>query len=239
MPLSPVEAVVAVTAIIVGAIVQGSVGFGAALVAAPVLMLLDRAFIPGPMMLSGLTLAVVMTWREWQSVDLSVAWAIGGRMVGIVPAILALGIVSDTMFSILFATLILLAVGLSVRGWRLNRSPWNVFLTGIVSGFAGTLASIGGPPLGLLYQHEDGKRLRGTIAFYFVIGGIMSLTALWLAGHFGMRELVLAGVLIPGMLVGYLLSHLTAPLLDAGRTRPAVLIVSATMAGVVLVRAMW
>ena len=160
-------------------------------------------------------------------------------MFGIAPAIVALGSLSDTWFSIFFATLIFLAVGLSVSGWRLPVTPRNLFFSGIISGFGGTLASVGGPPMGLLYQHEESKRMRGTIAFYFAVSGVMSLTALWMFGHFGRRELTLASVLVPGMLVGYLLSNFTAPLLDVSRTRPIVLMLSVAIATLVLCRAMW
>jgi hypothetical protein len=74
---------------------------------------------------------------------------------------------------------------------------------------------------------------------FFVFGGILSLTALSLAGHFGKHELLLAAILLPGVLVGFLLSHFTAPLLDAKTTRPAVLAVSCLAGLVVLGRAIW
>ena len=240
VPLSPIEIAIALTAIVAGVVVQGSVGFGAGLVAAPVLLIVDQDFVPGPMLAANLSIAVLMGWHEWRAIDWKGAGiALGGRSLGMFPAVLAFGALSATAFSCIFAALILLAVLLSLAGWTIRPTPRNTFLVGIVSGFPGTFASMGGPPMGLLYQNEPGSRIRATLAVFFVFGGILSLMALSLAGHFGKHQLLLAAVLLPGVFVGFLLSHFTAPLLDAQKTRPAVLIVSCLAALVVLGRAIW
>ena len=155
------------------------------------------------------------------------------------PAVLAFGALSATTFSCIFAALILLAVLLSLAGWTIRPTPRNTFLVGTVSGFTGTFASMGGPPMALLYQNEPGSRLRATLAVFFVVGGILSLTALSFVGHFGKYQLLLTAILLPGVFVGFLLSRLTAPFLDAKNTRPAVLIVSCLAALVVLGRVIW
>lgn len=239
MPVTPTEAAVAFAIVTLGSVVQGSVGFGAAMVSGPVLLLLDRAFIPGPMLSAGMTLAILMSWREGHAVDRpGVAMALGGRAIGLVPAVLLVGMLSDAVFSMVFAALVLTAVVLSIAGWHVRPTLRNALVAGTISGFTGTLAAIGGPPMAILYQHEAGERIRGTIAVYFVVGGMLSLTALALAGHYGRQELALTAVLLPGVLTGFLLSHFTAPLLDAGHTRPAVLIVSTATAIVVIFRAL-
>jgi uncharacterized membrane protein YfcA len=238
VPITPVEVIAAFVAVTVGAVVQGSVGFGAALVAAPVLLLLDRAFLPGPMLLAGILLAVLMSRRDWQSVDRrGVGIALVGRALGLVPAVLLVGALSDAAFSMVCAMIILAAVAVSVAGWHVAPTMRNTFIAGTISGFTGTLASMGGPPMALLYQHEAADKLRGTIALYFVLGGLLSLSALTVTGHFGHHELALAAVLVPGIVLGFLLSRFTAPLLGPRRMRPAVLIVSAATAVLVLLRA--
>jgi len=240
VPLSPIEIAIALTAIVAGAVVQGSVGFGAGLIAAPVLLIIDQDFVPGPMLAASWSIAVLMGWHEWRAIDWKGAGiALGGRTLGMFPAALALGALSASAFSCIFATLILLAVFLSLVGWTIQPTSRNTFLVGMVSGFTGTFASMGGPPMGLLYQNEPGSRLRATLAVFFVFGGILSLTALSLTGHFGKHQLLLAAILLPGTFVGFFLSRFTAPLLDAKTTRPAVLIVSCLSALVVLGRAIW
>ena len=41
-----------------------------------------------------------------------------------------------------------------------------------------TAAGLGGPPVALVYQRANGLRLRGTLAAYFIVGTVMSLSAL-------------------------------------------------------------
>jgi uncharacterized membrane protein YfcA len=98
-----------------------------------------------------------------------------------------------------------------------------------------TAAGLGGPPVALVYQRETGVRLRGTLAAYFIVGTVLSLVALAWAGRFGAEEIRLSAVLIPGTVLGYLLSHPAAAYLDSGRTRVAVLVVSALAAVSVIV----
>jgi len=90
----------------------------------------------------------------------------------------------------------------------------------------------------LVYQHETGARLRGTLSGYFVIGGLMSIAALAVAGLFGKEDLVLSALLVPGILAGFAVSRWTRHWADRGATRPLVLILSFASATFVLVRAL-
>jgi uncharacterized membrane protein YfcA len=98
-----------------------------------------------------------------------------------------------------------------------------------------TAAGLGGPPVALVYQRQPGLRLRGTLAAYFIVGTVFSLVALAWAGRFGIEEMRLSGLLIPGTVLGYFLSRPAAAYLDGGRTRAAVLAVSALAAVSVIV----
>jgi hypothetical protein len=97
-----------------------------------------------------------------------------------------------------------------------------------------TAAGLGGPPVALVYQHESGVRLRGTLAAYFIVGTALSLISLAWVGRFGAEEMRLSVLLIPGTVIGYFLSRPAAAYLDAGRTRAAVLVVSALAAVTVI-----
>ena len=101
---------------------------------------------------------------------------------------------------------------------------WPVLLawTEAVSGFMATAAGLGGPPVALVYQHETGLRLRGTLAWSFIIGTIVSLLALAWAGRFEREELRLSFLLIPGTGCGYFMSRPAAAYLTAGiQERPS------------------
>src|SRR5438034_6678902 len=54
--VTPLQVLLAALAMAVGALVQGAVGFGASLVAAPLLVLVDVRLVPGPIGIASLTL---------------------------------------------------------------------------------------------------------------------------------------------------------------------------------------
>jgi uncharacterized membrane protein YfcA len=224
----------------VGSLLQGSIGFGLAVVAAPILLLIDPRFVPAPMMLAAVFLVILIALRERRDVIVrDVALATVGRIIGTLPAAYALTILPAKIYEMVFAGLILLAVGLSAFGWHTRRTALNVVIAAILSGFIGTISSVGGPALAMMYQHESGPRIRGTISAIFTIGTTISLAALWWVGRFGAVELTLGLSLLPGVLAGFVLSRYTARRLDRAHIRPAVLAISAFSAVVVALRALW
>jgi uncharacterized membrane protein YfcA len=107
---------------------------------------------------------------------------------------------------------------------------------GWVSGVTGTATSIGGPPLALLYQHRPGPQVRSTLAVYFIFGATLSLVGLGLGGALHTRDLALAAVLAPFLLVGSAAARPVRARIDVGHTRTAVLAVCAASAIALLVR---
>ncbi len=240
MPLPLTQILLAVAAVTVGATLQGTIGFGLGLVAVPLLVLIDPRFIPAPLLLASVVLTVMLTRREWQSVRFrDLGWAIAGRMVGIACAVAALLLISPDRLTLFFGVLILLMVGLTASGLHLPPSPGALLGAGTLSGFGGTAVSIGGPPMALVFQKESGARLRGTLSAFFVVGISMSLVGLRVAGRLGRTELLLALCLLPGILLGYLISRHTARVLDRGYTRRAVLAVSGIAGLVVILKQVW
>jgi uncharacterized membrane protein YfcA len=218
--------------------VQGSIGFGAGLLAAPVLLLIDPAFAPAPMLVSNLVLTMLVARREWSSVDFhALRFIVGGRLVGTILAAGVLAKISGAGFDLLFGMLVLIAVVLSLLGGGYPRSPRNLSIAGIASGLMGTLSSIGGPPVALVYQGTDPSRFRATLGVHLIVGATLSLIAVWSVGRFGTTELMLAGVLIPAALTGFWLSRFGIDLVEAGHIRWAVLVLSTLSALVILSRA--
>jgi uncharacterized membrane protein YfcA len=222
--VSPPEIVVITIAVVVGACVQGSVGFGFGLIAAPVAALVDGRFVPGPLLFSGVILAVLVAMRERGALDwLGIRWAVAGRIPGTLLGAWAVAALPERGLVILFASAVLAAVALSLAGWTLQPDPPTLLGAGATSGFMGTVTSIGGPPMALVYQRHTGAQLRATLALFFLIGAAFSLFVLYVAGQFGEEELRLGLLLLPGMLAGFALSRLAARVLDRGYTRVAVL----------------
>jgi uncharacterized membrane protein YfcA len=219
------------------ACLQGSIGFGFALVAAPILVLIDPSFVPGPVMVNAAVLTTFIFLRERQSVDLTpVRWAVLGNLLGTTVAGTALSFVSAYGFSLLFSIVVLAAVVLSVMGFHPRVTQRNATVAGVASGFMGTTSSIGGPPMAILFQAERGAVLRGNLSAYFLCSTLIGLSMLAFIGRFGKIEIELAQRLLPGLLFGFVLSLRTSRLLDGGAVRPLVLALSSAAAIVILIR---
>jgi uncharacterized membrane protein YfcA len=236
--LSPLEVVLAVVVIAIGAAVQGGVGFGMNVIAAPILAVLDPDFVPGPAIVAAVILTVLVARREREHIDRrGVGWALAGRVPGTVAGALLVAAIPERGVTVTVGCAVLLAVALTVSGIRLRPDRPTLLVAGAVSGFASTVSSVGGPPMAVVYANEPGPVIRGTLSFIFVIGGVMSLGALIAVGDFGRTEAILSVLLlVPGTL-GFLASKRLAAHLDAGTTRNAVLAVAVLGAVIALGKA--
>jgi uncharacterized protein len=228
----------AATAIVAaGASVQGVMGFGLGLVAAPVLVMLDPDLVPGPLLFVGVPLTILVATRERGALDLrGIRWALLGRIPGTVAGSFAVAALPEGPLVVLLGVVVLTAVTMSVAGWHVRPTNGTLVTAGAASGFMGTATSIGGPPMAIVYQRHTGPQLRATLAAYFVVGASVSLVMLAVAGEFRGDELRDGIVLLPGVIAGFAASSALARLLDRGHTRTAVLTFSAMSATVLILR---
>jgi uncharacterized protein len=230
------EALLVTLAIAAGSALQGAVGFGGNLLAAPFLLLIDPAYVPGPALVGTLALNVLMAWRESGHSDWrEVTWALVGRVPGTLAGVVALALLPGDDIELFFGCMLLVAVGLSALDWTVRPTPRVLVGAGTASGFMATTVAVGGPPLALVYQRATGPVIRSTLAKYFVVGIAFSILALAVGGQFPAEDVDLGLLLIPGTVLGFALSRPLASRLDRGWTRPAVLVLSAISAAVVLV----
>jgi uncharacterized membrane protein YfcA len=236
-PLTPIKLLAACAVVTIGSALQGSVGIGLGLLAAPILVLIDPSLVPGPILCCGLALTGLMSYRERQAMDVSgLKWGLVGRLLGTIVAVVVLTNVPQKEMTLALGTLVLFAVALSASGLHVNPTMWTLISAGVLSGFMGTTSNTGGPPIALLYQNAPGARLRSTISGFFVLGTTISLLALVAVGRFGRYEFRSALALLPGVLIGFILSARTLPMLDRGYTRAAILTVSAVSGAIVILR---
>jgi uncharacterized membrane protein YfcA len=215
----------------VGALVQGSVGFGLNLIAAPVLALVDPGLVPGPALASAFVLTLLIARRERASIDVrGVRLAMIGRVPGTILAAVAISSLPQRGLAVFFALLVLAAVAMSASRWHFRPTTRTLLGAGALSGFMGTATSIGGPPIALVYQREQGPTIRATLSGYFVLGSILSMAVLAVIGEFGGREIGATAALVPGLVCGFLVSRRTTRLLDRGLARPAILLESTASA---------
>ncbi len=235
----PIGLAIAFAVVLFGSAVQGAAGFGLGLIAAPILLLLDPRWVPGPLMAAGFGLTILVAYRERADIDMmGLRFAFVGRTIGTVAAALLLTALSAKAFDVVFGGLVLLGVGLSLLGTRISPTPGHAVSAGLLSGFMGTISSIGGPPLALLYQREGGPRLRATLAALFVTGNAISIAALAWIGRFGVVEIGLSGLLFPAALLGFAAAGWLRSVVDRAGVRPLVLALSAASATAVLVKAL-
>jgi uncharacterized protein len=221
----------------VGAVVQGSVGLGLGLVAAPVTALVEPSLMPGLMLWLAVGLPMVTLLHDRRDVDWrGLAWALPARVPGTAVGVIVVAWLADRTLGIVVGVMVLIAVGLTLWTIRVPVNRRTLVTAGCVSGVTGTATSIGGPPLALLYQHRPGRQVRSTLAVYFIFGASLSLAGLWLGGALHLRDLVLAAVLAPFLLLGFAAAGPVRGRIDVGHTRKAVLAVCAASAIALLVR---
>jgi uncharacterized membrane protein YfcA len=232
--LVTILAVLAV-AVAAGAVIQGSIGFGYALLAVPAMALVLPWAVPVTPLLLALPMTVLMSAREWRSIDTGGFVLItAGRLVGTVAGVALLVLAPKGWLSTLTGLLIVAAALGSFLTPNFEVNDRARIAGGVASGVVGTVAALGGTPLALVYQDRSGPELRSTLAISFVVGILMSLAGLWLAGKVEARHAVLALELLPCLLGGLWASHWVVERLDERWLRPAVL-AFATVAGVVIV----
>lgn len=221
----------------IGSSIQGTVGFGANMLAAPVLAVIEPEALPATLMLLVIVLALPMVQRERAEVDWqAVRWLMIGRVPGtILGSVVVVAVTADTL-SVLAGAAVLLAVAISVVSASVPVTRASTIATGVASGAMGTATSIGGPPLALLYQHREGPRLRATLAATFVFGTVLSLAALAVAGAVAGWHLALALALLPGTVFGVVISSRLTHRVDGAWLRPLVLALASLVALVAVVR---
>jgi uncharacterized membrane protein YfcA len=192
--------------VLLASVVQTSTGMGFALIAMPLLALISLEFVPGPMLFVNLFLALFML-NDGRSyiVRREITFLLPTILIGTVIGAGVLMQFEQGTLGILFASLILLSVFISLFVRALPLSSPNLVFCGVAVGIMGTSAGLPGAPLVVLYQNESMEKTRPTMALVFAFAYITSLTALAFTGAFSIR-LALDGLfLLPGLVFGFML----------------------------------
>lgn len=191
-------------AVIFAAIIQSSSGIGFGLIAAPVLLLIDPKFVPGTVIFLGTTVSFLSAARDMRHINRSYVIAgITGRLPAAIVAASLVASLSQTLFQIIFACLILFAVALSLFGPAFRPSVPRIAMAGVLSGFMGTLTSVGAPPFALAMQNMPANQLRATMNAVLMLGACISLGSLAIFGSFGWADMVRGIALMPAVLLGF------------------------------------
>lgn len=235
--LGTVSVVVVLAAVVLGAFVQSAVGIGLGLVAAPVVTLVAPQLMPGGMLMVVVLLPLVTLARERADIDWrGLGWAFPARVLGTAVGVWVVASVDDRQLGLAVGAMVLAAVLLTWRTVVVPVNPGSLSAAGFVSGITGTASSIGGPPLALLLQHRAPRQIRTTLAVSFLLGSLLSLAGLGLAGELQRDELLFATAAVPALVVGFASSGPLCRQLPADVVRALVLLVSGASALALLVR---
>ena len=130
------------------------------------------------------------------------------------------------------ATVLAAAVSLVAPSLKPNRGVH--VAVGVVTGITETATGIGGPPLALAYQHRPAPTVRATIALCFLMGELVSIVLLAVAGHPILSQIGEAVRFAPALLLGAVLSKATHRYLNDVALRRFVLLFAA-VSGCVLI----
>jgi len=221
--------------VLLGGMVQGSIGFGLNLVVVPVLAVLIPGSVPGSMVLISMPMTLFMLLREHHAIDwLGVRWIAVGRIPGTVLGVLIVTALADAQLAIMVGVVILLGVFASLVHPGFAVHPRSAAVVGTICGVTGTAAGVDGPPIALLYQRAEPHTLRATLATCFLIGGAVSGTALAISGKLTGEQLQLTAILLGPMLLGLGLSRFVLHRIPPAALRPIVL-GFATIAGLIAI----
>jgi uncharacterized protein len=226
--LSLLEAAIAVLVVTVGSAVQAAVGIGLALLSVPVLALIDIHFVPGPMLMAGVIVALCTALRDREAIhgpDLT--FALAGLAAGTLAGAAALKIMTGTTeLRRLFGALVLLAIAISLLRPRVEPTRRALLLGGTASGVMGTMIGIHGPPISLVFQNARPELARSLLGGFFAVAYCGTLLVLAISGLFGAREIELGVLLIPGSVAGLAIAPHIVRLVDKRRLRIAILVIS-------------
>lgn len=229
---------IALLSVTLGAALQSLTGIGMAVVAAPILILIEPAFLPAPILSLGCALCILNTVRNRQSLQAgNIRLALYGRFPGVLAGVPLLALLPQPILMIGFALLIIFSVALSYRKVQLHQTPRNLVIAGFFSGMMGTTTSVGGPAIALVYQNSSPQQARAELGFYFLVGTLMSLSMLGLSGQVSGQQVSLTLQMLPAVLVGFLGSIWLDRYFKANYLKPVIALLSLSSSAMILWRA--
>lgn len=216
---------------------QAFYGLGFGLVAAPILFIIDPAYVPAPILMLGLVLAALTLLKRGSFFKPVYIWyAIVWRGIGAWFGVMLIALLSNDALTILFGFLIILAVTLSWTTFSLKPNPTNLSWAGFLSGVLGTATSVGGPPLAIVYQNTERRQARDDLSLFFFWGTLLSIVVLYVTDNISHKDESLALKMLPAVLVGWLSSRVLERYVKPHSIKPVFATISIASGVVIIVR---
>ncbi|MDH3669177.1 MAG: sulfite exporter TauE/SafE family protein [Paracoccaceae bacterium] len=233
------ELLVANAVIFVAAVLQAATGIGFAMVAVPLLALINLAWIPAPMLICNIVLSVILMSRGRAALDPTEGPPlVVGLTLGTFAGAGVLTLFDERWLGVSIGAIIVVAVtaSLATPPIRINRP--RLLAGATLGGATGIISAMHGPPLVLLYQRERPEKVRATMAGVFIFGSLLALGSLWLAGFLGWEQIWRGLILLPGVALGYLVGRALGGRMTPGAVRYAMLGVSGAAGLALLIKSL-
>lgn len=159
-----------------GCSVQTAIGFGMAVVAAPILVIIKPQWVPYVLTFTALFLSISNAWQQRQHILWTSLWSpMLTRIPGTVAGTWLLLIMPVLWLQLAVASMVIVTVIVSLWLKPFQPNTTNLGIAGFISGVTGTTTSIGGPPIALVLQHSAGATARANLSMYFVYSCILSI----------------------------------------------------------------
>ncbi|WP_028866159.1 sulfite exporter TauE/SafE family protein, partial [Psychromonas aquimarina] len=205
--IDPTTLLLASVIIFLGSLTQSLIGFGLAVIASPLLYIVDPQLVPVPVILMGFSIALLTLFRERRELKFDgMQYALLGRIPGGFIGVALLMLAPQPVLGLAIAVIVGLTVILSFLKFNVSINRLSLFIAGILSGIFANIAAIGGPPIAILLAGKEANQFRAALSAFFIISSLISLAILAAAGFLNTTQLQLSLMLLPSMLLGYLVS---------------------------------
>ncbi len=225
---------ISASVLFIGCAVQTALGFGMAIIAAPIIVIFRPEWVPAILTIiaffvSGQNALSQRVHIQWQSILPPMISRIPGTFIGawILTQVPAQGL------QLMVAGMVFIAIFITAFAKPFAATRRNLSVAGFISGFTGSTTSIGGPPMALVMQHGKSHNTRANLSVYFTYGCVLSLASYQLLGIMT-ADIWLAGLsFIPVAIAGYIVGSFGRGWVDS-RFRPILLVICSISALVAL-----
>ncbi|GAA0780658.1 MULTISPECIES: sulfite exporter TauE/SafE family protein [Pseudomonadati] len=223
--IDPTTLLLASVIIFCGALTQSLIGFGLAVVASPLLYIVDPQLVPVPVIVMGFAISLMTLFRERNHLEFNgLQYALLGRIPGGFLGASLLLLAPQPILGLAIAAIVLTAVLLSIFKLSAPVNRITLFIAGIVSGIFGNIAAIGGPPMAILLAGKDASQFRAALSAFFIFSSMIALAILAIVGLVQVKHIWLSLMLLPSVLAGYIIAGRIVGKVDKNKTRKATLI---------------
>lgn len=235
--IDPQTLALASLVVFLGALTQSLIGFGLAVVASPLLYIVDPQLVPAPVIAMGFSIALLTLVRERGHLEFNgLQYALLGRVPGGFIGASLLLFAPQPILGLSIAAIVTVAVILSLYKFSLPVNKKTLFGAGVVSGIFGNIAAIGGPPMAILLAGKDASQFRAALSAFFIFSSMIALIILAITGLLELKHLWLSLMLLPSVILGYLVAGRLVGRIDKEKTKMATLVLCSISALVLTVK---